>query len=176
MSPSPLTCLSPLLLTPPLSHLSLSSAHPSSLTPLPIFCSPLLSLTSPYLLLTPPLSHLSLSSAHPSSLSPLPLFCSPLLSHTSPYLLLTPPLSHFSLASAHPSILSHTSPYILLSPRSSLTPSPTLLLTHRSPLPPQQEQQRLAEATEKARRHWQEEKLHIQRETARKLKETVAQV
>ena len=40
----------------------------------------------------------------------------------------------------------------------------------------QQEQQKIAEATEKARRHWQEQKIHLQREAARKLKETVAQV
>ncbi|CAI8032908.1 Protein CBFA2T2 [Geodia barretti] len=40
----------------------------------------------------------------------------------------------------------------------------------------EQEQQKIAEATEKARRHWQEQKIHLQREAARKLKETVAQV
>jgi hypothetical protein len=49
-------------------------------------------------------------------------------------------------------------------------------LNSNSDLEKREEQQRIAEATEKARRHWQEQKIHLQREAARKLKETVAQV
>ena len=62
---------------------------------------------------------------------------------------------------------------IIVSP--SLTPPLPLPLPHQL----EQEhtvQQRMAEATEKARRLWLEEKQHIQREAGRKLKEAVGQV